>query len=78
MGQGGGQKFIKFVTLLQFYRLSMFPCFVVSDASYDSITSLLATRIIYFGPFRGVMRIRIAVTLVVLGLLITKRLDVRS
>ena len=56
----------------------MFPCFVVSDASYDSITSLLATRIIYFGPFLGVMRIRIAVTLVVLGLLITKRLDVRS
>ena len=70
MGQGGGgQKFIKFVTLLQFYKLSMFPYFVVSDTNYDSITSLLATRIIYFGPFRGVMKIRIAVTLVVLGLL---------
>ena len=49
----------------------MFPYFVVSDTNYDSITSLLATRIIYFGPFRGVMKIRIAVTLVVLGLLYT-------
>ena len=66
----GGQKFIKFVTLFQFYELSMFPYFVVSDTNYDSITSLLATRIIYFGPFRGVMKIRIAVTLVVLGLLL--------
>ena len=47
----------------------MFPYFVVSDTNYDSITSLLATQIIYFGPFRGVMKIRIAVTLVVLGLL---------
>ena len=36
MGQGpGGQKF---VTLVQFYKLSMFPCFIVSDANYDSIT----------------------------------------
>ena len=39
MGQGpGGQKFAKFVTLVQFYKLSMFPCFIVSDANYDSIT----------------------------------------
>ena len=64
---GGG--FIKFVTLLQFYKLSMFPYFVVLDTNYDSITSLLATQILYFGPLRGVMKIRIAVTLVVLGLL---------
>ena len=47
----------------------MFPYFVVSDTNYDSITSLLPIRILYFGPFRGVMKIRIAVTLVVLGLL---------
>ena len=47
----------------------MFPYFVVLDTNYDSITSLLATRILYFGPLRGVMKIRIAVTLVVLGLL---------
>ena len=39
MGQGpGGVKFAKFVTLAQFYKLSMFPCFIVSDANYDSIT----------------------------------------
>ena len=39
MGQGpGGQKFAKFVTLEQLYELSMFPCFIVSDANYDSIT----------------------------------------
>ena len=39
MGQGpGGQKFAKFVTLAQFYQLSMFPCFNVLDANYDSIT----------------------------------------
>ena len=43
----------------------MFSYFVVLDTNYDSITSLLATRILYFGPFRGVMKIRIAVTLVV-------------
>ena len=48
---GGG--FIKFVTLLQFYKLSMFPYFVVLDTNYDSITSLLATQILYFGPLRG-------------------------
>ena len=47
----------------------MFPYFVVLDTNYDSITSLLATQILYFGPLRGVMKIRIAVTLVVLGLL---------
>ena len=35
------------------------------------MTPLLAIRILYFGPFRGVMKIRIAVTLVVLGLLHT-------
>ena len=64
--------FIKFVTLVQFYKLSMFPYFVVLDTNYDSITSLLATQILYFGPLRGVMKIRIAVTLVVLGLLIIK------
>ena len=68
MGQEGGE-FIKFVTLLQFYKLSMFPYFVVLDTNYDSITSLLATQILYFGPLRGVMKIRIAVTLVVLGLI---------
>ena len=34
----GGWKFAKFVTLVQFYKLSMFPCFIVSDANYDSIT----------------------------------------
>ena len=67
MGRGGG--FIKFVTLLQFYKLSMFPYFVVLDTNYDSITSLLATQILYFGPLRGVMKIRIAVTLAGLGLL---------
>ena len=33
------------------------------------MTLLLATRVLYFGPFRGVMNIRTAVTLVVLGLL---------
>ena len=49
----------------------MFPYFVVLDTNYDSITSLLATQILYFGPLRGVMKIRIAVTLVVLGLLHT-------
>ena len=39
MGQGpGGQKFAKFVTLVQFYKLSMFPSFIVSDANYESIT----------------------------------------
>ena len=37
-GPGGGQKFAKFVTLVQFYKLSMFPSFIVSDANYDSIT----------------------------------------
>ena len=37
-GPGGGQKYAKFVTLVQFYKLSMFPCFIVSDANYDSIT----------------------------------------
>ena len=36
MGQGpGGQKF---VTLVQFHKLSMFPSFIVSDANYDSLT----------------------------------------
>ena len=39
MGQGpGGQKFAKFVTLVQFYKFPMFPCFIVSDANCDSIT----------------------------------------
>ena len=48
MGPGGGQKFAKFVTLVQFYKLSMFPCFIVSDAKYnDFITFLLAIRILY-------------------------------
>ena len=37
-GAGGGQKFAKFVTLVQFNELSMFPCFIVSDATYDSMT----------------------------------------
>ena len=32
MGWGGGQKFTKFATLVQFYKLSMFPCFIISDA----------------------------------------------
>ena len=38
-GAGGGE-FAKFVTLVQFYKLSMFPipCFIVSDANYDSMT----------------------------------------
>ena len=35
-GRGGG--FAKFVTLGQFNELSMFPCFIVSDANYDSMT----------------------------------------
>ena len=30
----GGGKFTKFVTLVQFYELSMFPCFIISDAYY--------------------------------------------
>ena len=39
MGQGsGGGEFAKFVTLVQFYELSMFPCLIVSDTNYDSIT----------------------------------------
>ena len=34
MGQGpGGGKFAKFVTLVQFYELSIFPCLIVSDAN---------------------------------------------
>ena len=35
---GGEQRFAKFVTLVQFYELSMFPWFIVSDANYHSIT----------------------------------------
>ena len=35
---GGGKNLKKFVTLVQFNKLSMFPCFIVSDANYDSIT----------------------------------------
>ena len=34
---------------------------------HQLMTQLLATQILYFGPFRGVMKIRIAVNLVVLG-----------
>ena len=40
MGQGpggGGGGFAKFVTLVQFYELLMFPCFIVSGANYDFI-----------------------------------------
>ena len=36
----GGQKFTKFVELVQVYKLSMFPCFIISDAYY-LITCLL-------------------------------------
>ena len=68
-GPGGGQKFAKFVTLVQFYKSSMFPCASSSRTLTLSLTLLLAIPILYFGPFRGVMKIRIAVTLVVLGLL---------
>ena len=30
---GGDQKVTKFVKLLQFYALSIFPCFIISDAN---------------------------------------------
>ena len=63
MGQrlGGGQKFANFVILAQFYELSIIPC-VSSFWTHFSALS-------HFSPFRGVMKIRIAVTLtlVVLG-----------
>ena len=38
----GSQKFSKFVTLAQFYTLSMFRCFIISDA-YPFITCKLIT-----------------------------------
>ena len=64
---GRGQRVTKFVLLVQFYSKSMLPCFFMSD-TYDFITSIWW---VYFNHFRGVMKIRIAVTLVVLGLLHT-------
>ena len=64
MGQRlGGQRFAKFVSFMN-YR-----CFHGSSSRTLDMTLLLATQILYFGPLRGVMKIRIAVTLVVLGLL---------
>ena len=67
MGQGpGGHKFAKHVTIVQFYN---FRCFHASSSKTLTMALLLAIRILYSGPFRGVMKIRIAVTLVVLGLL---------
>ena len=36
MGRGGGE-FIKFVTLVQFYKLSTYQRIIILDANYDFI-----------------------------------------
>ena len=74
MSQGpGGPKFAKFVTLAQFYYLSIFSCFIILDSLSLTLSQIFKKKLDKglktFSPFQGVMKIRIAVTLVVLGLL---------
>ena len=64
---GGGDKDLQ--NLSHLYSFMNYRCFHGSSSRTLNMTLLLATQILYFGPLRGVMKIRIAVTLVVLGLL---------
>ena len=63
--RGRGQNVTKFVFIVQFHLISLLPCFIILDTYYYITSSLL----VYSNHFRGVMKIRFAVTLVVLGLL---------
>ena len=67
MGQGPGG--INLQNMLQLYSFMNYRCFHASSSRTPTMSPLLAIRILYFGPFRGVMKIRIAVTLVVLEFL---------
>ena len=66
MGPGGGKNL---QNLSHLYSSINYRCFHASSSRTLTMTLLLAIRILCFGPFRRVMKIRIAVTLVVLGLL---------
>ena len=68
-GEGGGKDSLN---LSHFYSSINYRCFLASSSRTLTMTLLFATRVLYFGPFRGVMKIRIAVTLVVLGYLFIK------
>ena len=68
MGQGPGGKNLQ--NLSHLYSSMNYRSFHAWSSRTLTVTLLLAIRILYsFGPFRGVMKIRIAVTLVVLGYL---------
>ena len=67
MGQGPGGKNLQ--NLSHLHSSINYRCFHASSSRTLTMTLLLATRVPYFNPFRGVMKIRIAVTFVVLGLL---------
>ena len=66
-GAGGGGKNLQ--NLSHLYSSINYRCFHASSFRTLTITLLLASRILYFGHFRGVMKIRFAMTLAVLGLL---------
>ena len=64
--EGGGKNS---QNLSHLYSSINFWCFHASSSRTLNIYTLLTeTWILYFGPFRRAMKIRIAVTLVVLGL----------
>ena len=70
MGQGGGWWDGKNSRNLSHLNISInYRCFHASSSRTLTITLLLANRVLYFGPFRGEMKIQIALTIVVLGYL---------
>ena len=58
------------IILFTFFKLSIPPGFINSDANYYSILLSLTIWILYFDHSRGVMKIRFAVNLADLGLLL--------
>ena len=68
LGVGVAAKIHKICHTFTIYSSINYRRFHASSSRTLTIALLLATRILYFGPLRGVMKIQIAVTLVVLRL----------